>query len=159
MKNSCAICDEDEWIDDIDYQPLQECKYCGAKFEFDPDEADHLDDCPANPLGYNHPDFLENIGAIETYEKESSWIKKFLEKIINPFSFAFTGWLDLLDSKNYSNYNFWHSCLLPRFLDGYRYHGKALTYSEYYPMIPAWYHEWIFVEGKWELDELNSIPF
>ena len=41
----------DDFDDDDNFQ---RCRHCGAEYLDDPDEADHLSDCPSNPYGYNN---------------------------------------------------------------------------------------------------------
>jgi len=46
----------DDFDDDDNYQ---RCRHCVATYIDDIDEADHLDDCPSNPMGYNNPRGLQ----------------------------------------------------------------------------------------------------
>jgi hypothetical protein len=51
--------------DQFDDDDLFRCKHCGASDPEDLDNADHNDDCPANPYGYNHPNFFDNFSEEE----------------------------------------------------------------------------------------------
>ena len=59
-----------DYFDRLENLEIVICPYCGATDEEDLDLADHAGDCPHNPFGYNHPDFMENCeDSMESIEE------------------------------------------------------------------------------------------